>query len=347
MPGADVTQNGDTKVAAKRPGAWVFFGTPDQRRAKAGFVAWDRPPGYVVPGTAAFYPELEALPFGARAVHFGGGPMPSGVRIPRMPAINFMADADLHVTTLRQAAHFAAQLKAPCFNAPEAVLATGRADVAQRLRGIPGLEVPRTVKVRENRITGLQAAMERAGMVYPVIARLPGDQGGVSTYRIDGPGGWEQLHCLPWGGNDLYLTQYVDYRDADGLFRKLRLAVVGKKIIVKHRYASRGWMVHFRARAPGTDGEERDFLESFESRVLPGVGETVLAVADRLRLDYFGIDASLRPDGRLLLFEANATMSMLDSHAAAGDMWHGPTESIRRALVELLSNPRGWREQGG
>lgn len=340
-----VPQTGDKPGAA--PGAWVLFGVPADRRGRVKHAGWDRTPALVVPGTAAFLQELAQLPFRAEPVHLGGAPLPAGGKWPRRPVINFMADADVHAEGLRLGEAFVAQMGSPCFNPPAAVRATGRDEVARALAGVPGLVVPRTVKACETRMAGLRDAMARAGLEYPVIVRLAGDQGGISTVRVDGPQGWEALHVLPWGGRDVYLTQYVDYRDPDGLYRKLRLGYVGGEIVLKHQYASKGWMIHFRARAPGSDAEEADFLARFDTTRLPALRPVVEMIAQRLGLDYFGIDASLRPDGSLLLFEANATMSMLDAHAAAGSMWQAPTDRIRTALVGLLGEPARWRSQGG
>jgi glutathione synthase/RimK-type ligase-like ATP-grasp enzyme len=337
---ARVTQTGD------RPGGWVLFGVPGDRRGRVRHDGWDKLPALVIPGTAAFLRELEHLPFRPKAVHFGAGDLPAGQKWPRLPCINFMADADVHAMGLGLAEQFVSQMGAPCFNRPAAVLGTGRDEVARRLETVPGLVVPRTVKANETRMAGLRDAMARGGITYPVIVRMAGDQGGISTVRVDSEEHWEALHSLAWGGKDVYLTQYVDYRDPDGHYRKLRLSVIGDEVVLKHQYVSSNWMVHFRARVAGSDAEEEAFLANFESNALPALRPVVREVAARLQLDYFGIDASLRPDGSLLLFEANATMSMLDAHAQQGSMWQAPTDRIRASLIALLGQPRRWLSQG-
>ncbi len=322
-----------------------MHGTPGSGWARAQYAGWDKRPRLVMPGTASFLLQLKDLPWDFRPLYFGAA-APVAAPLQRLPCINFMADADLHAVSLAQAAAVVRQMRTPCFNHPGAVLATGRDAVAQVLKDVPGLQVPATVKVRATREAELLHAMDAAGIVYPVIVRMAGDQGGVSTVRIDGADDWEALHALPWGGRDVYLTQYVDFSDGDGCFRKVRLAVVGEQVLIKHHYTSSEWMIHFRARGPKSDMEEPPFLDGFESQTLPKIREAVLEMARRLGLDYFGIDASIRPDGRLLVFEANATMNMLDNHSQKGTLWLVPTAKISDALRALVCRPQAWRAQG-
>ena len=308
-------------------------------------MGWDQRPRLVMPGTASFLLQLKDLPWTLRPLQFGGDDRFSGP-VARLPCINFMADADILAASLKQAAVFTQRLRTPCFNHPAAVLATGRDSVSRVLRDVPGLQVPTTVKVRAGREAELLQAMEAAGIVYPVIVRMAGDQGGVSTVRVDGPADWEALNALPWGGRDVYLTQYVDFSDDDGCFRKVRLAVVGEQVLIKHHYTSSEWMIHFRARGPKSDVEEPPFLADFEAVTLPKIRTAVLEMARRLGLDYFGIDASIRPDGRLLVFEANATMNILDNHSQKGTLWLEPTAKISDALRALICRPQAWRAAG-
>jgi glutathione synthase/RimK-type ligase-like ATP-grasp enzyme len=337
------TARPDETRAAPEP-AWLFAGIPAGGRALAHPAGLTRPPQLVLPGTASFLLQLKTLPWSLRVLHFGTpDALRPGMRLARLPCINFMADADLYAGALAQAEALTRQMGTPCFNPPHAVAATTRDGVARLLAGVAGLQVPVTVRVRATRVAELRRAMDDAGLRFPVIARMAGDQGGVSTVKLDGDADWELLHALPWGGRDLYLTQYVDFSDDAGWFRKLRLAVVGEDIFIKHHYTSRQWMIHFRARDAVSDAEEPQFLREFDSVTLPRIRPAVHEMARRMGLDYFGIDACLRPDGRLLLFEANATMDMLDNHAHKGPLWTEPTRRIADALAALLARPERWR----
>jgi glutathione synthase/RimK-type ligase-like ATP-grasp enzyme len=67
------------------------------------------------------------------------------------------------------------------------------------------------------------------------------------------------------------------------------------------------------------------------------------AVAALLGVDYGGIDFALRPDGRVLVFEANATMVIVPPDA--DPIWDYRREAIARAIdaarAALVSRVRG------
>jgi hypothetical protein len=54
--------------------------------------------------------------------------------------------------------------------------------------------------------------------------------------------------------------------------------------------------------------EEAAFLADYRSAFPARLGDAVREVARRLDLDYGGMDCALTSDGRVLVFEANATM---------------------------------------
>ncbi len=319
------------------------MGVPDDRRARMKYVGWDKQPQFVVPGTAGFLGQMRDLQSHMKQVHFGGTRLEINSRLPRMPCVNFMADADMYQGALRQASAFVKQLAVPCLNHPDAIAATGRDAVARSLAGIDGVHMPVTVKVRVERLAQLQQAMADAGIHYPLLVRMAGDHNGVSTVLVKDASDWEALNPLPWGGRDVYLTQFVDFADADGRYRKMRLVVVGDKVFGRHCFISGQWLVHWKARLPDSDDEEAAFIRNFDHDTLPGVAAPVAGIARRLGLDFFGIDASLRPDGRLLVFEANATMNILSVQGERPEIWAGAAARVEAALRELLAQPGRWR----
>ncbi len=329
---------------AARPLAYLLMGVPDDRRARMLFMGWNEAPRLVMQGTASFLAQVTDLPWAAQSVYFGAQKLEINARLQRAPCINFLADADLYPNALRQAAAFVGKLVVPCFNHPAAVLGTTRDGVYQRLKDVPGLHVPVTVRTRADTVAQLQAAMEQAGIVYPVLVRMTGDHGGVSTALVKDAGDWDAINPLPWGGRDVYLTQFVDYRDADGHYRKTRLVVAGDAVLTRHLIVSNEWMVHRKERVTGSEQEERAWLDGFATVTAPKIRATVLEMARRLGLDWFGIDASLRPDGTLLLFEANACMNVLARTGGEGPtMWDKPLDDITRALKAVLGDMKAWQ----
>jgi hypothetical protein len=332
--------------AAKAP-AWLMLGLPDNAAAKLLFTAWNEPPRIVMPGTASFLNQLHELPWSPQAVYFGKPDMAINAPLARLACINFMADADIYPLALRQAAEFVQLMGMPCFNHPLAVLRSTRDGVWQSLKDVPGLHVPVTVRAKAATVEGLRQAMASAGIDYPVLIRMTGDHGGVSTAKVDGDDGWDAINALPWGGREVYLTQFVDYRDSDGRYRKTRLVVAGDAVLTRHLIVSDEWMVHLKERNPAFAAQERAWMESFESVIGPQIAGPVLEMARRLGLDYFGIDASLRPDGRLLLFEANACMNNLVPPPGEGPtVWDSQLAVMKSKLIDILGNSRAWRVLG-
>jgi hypothetical protein len=118
-------------------------------------------------------------------------------------------------------------------------------------------------------------------------------------------------------GTEYYLTSFVDYRSSDGLFRKIRFFFIGDRIIIRHQLVSDHWNVHgadrdrFMSHRPTLLDDERRLIEAGIEQ-LPPITRTALAGIRRaIGLDFFGLDCSLLADGRLILFEANATMNFL------------------------------------
>jgi glutathione synthase/RimK-type ligase-like ATP-grasp enzyme len=332
--------------AAARPPAWLMLGMPDNAVARLLFTAWNEPPRIVMQGTASFLGQLHDLPWSPQAVYFGKPGMAINTQLARLPCINFMADADLYLLALRQAAEFVQLMDVPCFNHPHAVLRSTRDGVWQALKDVAGLHVPVTVRAKATTADGLRQAMAEAGIHYPVLVRMTGDHGGVSTAKVDGDDGWDAINGLPWGGREVYLTQFVDYRDEDGRYRKTRLVVAGGAVLTRHLLVSDDWMVHLKERDARFEAQERAWMESFGSVTAPKISGTVLEMARRLGLDYFGIDASLRPDGSLLLFEANACMNvLLPPPGKAPTMWDAQLALITSNLTAILGNCRAWRGQ--
>jgi hypothetical protein len=79
--------------------------------------------------------------------------------------------------------------------------------------------------------------------------------------------------------------------------------------------ASDHWNIHARDRRrfmvgrPELIAEEKALFEDPENAFSPAITEVLQAVRDRMPLDFFGMDFGIAHDGRVVLFEANATMN--------------------------------------
>lgn len=226
---------------------------------------------------------------------------------PHVLVINAIADAELCADALIAASGIAARSVAPVINPPALVRRTGRAENAARLGRVAGVRTPRTVPVSR---AALRCARDLA---YPLLLRTPGRQTGQDFVRVEDPSSLgPAIDSLP--GDELLLIEYIDARGEDGFVRKYRVMCVGGTLYPLHLAVSDHWKVHYytagMAERPSHQQEERRFLQDMRG-VLGGQATGALTeVFAALGLDYAGADFTLAPDGRVVLFEANAAMTV-------------------------------------
>jgi len=111
-----------------------------------------------------------------------------------------------------------------------------------------------------------------------------------------------------------FLTQFVDARSPDALFRKMRVFFIGERQVIRHLLTSDHWNVHASARGafmadkPALVAEERRVVEGGVAALPERTQGILRQIKARMQLDFFGADLALREDGSLVLFEANAQM---------------------------------------
>jgi hypothetical protein len=247
---------------------------------------------------------------------------------------NGIGDADLCRDGLKAACALLARTRRPVINHPRAVLKTGRAANAERLRGLRNVVVPRMTKLPLHRLSGPQSAAIVAdkGFAFPVLLRAPGFHTGRHFIRVDGPYGLGAAAAqIP--GDDVWLIEELDARDSEGLFRKYRVMIVGQKLYPLHLAISRDWKVHYftadMADSPDNRARDKTFLDDMAGTM----GLRGMAALERIRaalaLDYGGIDFAVNGRGDILFFEANATMVVLPP-------LHDPKWAYRRPAVEAV-----------
>jgi hypothetical protein len=120
-------------------------------------------------------------------------------------------------------------------------------------------------------------------------------------------------------GEAFYLSAYVDYRSADGLFRKYRFVVTDAEILPYHLAIGENWKVHHYTTDMGRHAwmqdEEKAFLDNPGEVFAPAHYAAMRAIGAAIGLDFFGIDCSLDREGNLLVFEVNASILIHDDNA--------------------------------
>ena len=224
---------------------------------------------------------------------------------------NGVADPDLSADFLGDVRDLSAALARPVLNPIDRILRTRRDRIPALLAGIPGLVVPEVRRVSGTELKELAATP--GAVAFPLLLRPAGDHGGDALVRLDGAA------ALAEAAADAvyaayYLTDFVDYAGADGWSRKFRLVYVDRAVYPYHLAISKEWKLHYwraaeeMARTGWMREEEERFLADWRQVFGASGAAAVEEVGRRLDLDYAGLDCGLLPDGRVVLFEANAQM---------------------------------------
>lgn len=233
-------------------------------------------------------------------------------------AFNAVGNADWDGECFERTTSFARQYAQPLLNPPDRIARTRRDLMPALLAGIPDVVAAPVARLSREEIGSgdLIARLEKEGLAFPIIVRPFGHQGGIGVILAETPA---DLAAMTFDDAEFYyFIQYVDYRGADGFFRKYRTVFVDRKPHHYHLAISRDWLVHYFSADmlsnPGKQAEERRFLETPVEALGPRAAAAVAAIGERLDMDYAGIDYTVLADGRVLVFEGNATMSVYFPH---------------------------------
>lgn len=226
--------------------------------------------------------------------------------------LNAIGDPDIAQPLAERLAHFTRGCSRPVLNPSEAIARTQRHCTPRSLSSVEGALVPPCIRLdtMPEHAEALARQLAEAGIDYPLLMRPIASHGGDQLAL------YPSLETLWPALNDLgapcYLTAFHDFRSADGCCRKYRIVYVDRKPYPYHLAISPHWVVHYFSAgmldAPWKLEEERRFLTDPQATLGARAMAAITEIGRRLDLDYGGIDFTVLPDSRVLVFEANATM---------------------------------------
>lgn len=204
-----------------------------------------------------------------------------------------------------------AQWPKPVINSPQHIHATERSVVSALLHDAPGIVIPPTLHATRAALLEIAAgAVLPDGIAFPLILRPIDSQAGRDLARIDGPDAIAP-YLAELDEENFFLSRFVDYSGADGLFRKFRIALIDGIPYACHMAVSSDWMVHYVNAGMYEDARKREeeavFMANFDDFARRHHA-ALNAVHRRIGLDYLCIDCAETPDGRLQIFEADHVM---------------------------------------
>ena len=146
------------------------------------------------------------------------------------------------------------------------------------------------------------------------------------------------LHVYAFTGKDYHLTEYVDFKDDTGVYRKQRTIFIDGEPLARDEEFDEDWNVHASSRVYMAEhpklGIEVERVRQLESESLPPVRPALLEIGRRIGLDYFGLDCNIDHDGHVLVFEAAASIDFLQCPVAELQPW---LDQIRLRMRLMIS----------
>jgi Tetratricopeptide repeat len=263
---------------------------------------------------------------------------------PHDVVFNSVGDADICREGLEAACMVVRRTQRPVINHPLAVLKTGRLSNVMRVCSVPNVVVPQMAAFKRRMLTGPSASafVASGGFTFPLLLRAPGFHTGLHFFRV---GDLRELvsavERIP--GDDVWLIEQLDARDVNGMYRKLRVMMIDGRLYPLHLAISKDWKVHY-FRADMADSPKNRLVDGeFLSDMERAIGAPAVAALNRicatLDLDYAGIDFAVNAAGKVLFFEANATMVMAPLSADPKWDYRRPAfdsvfAAVRRMIVE-------------
>jgi tetratricopeptide (TPR) repeat protein len=260
--------------------------------------------------------------------------------LPRYDVVlNGIAESREAIPYLERADRLMRAQQAPTLNDTERVLSLSRERLPQTLASV-GAFVPSVTEVARK-------VLERGEVPigYPLIVRPVGSHAGHDLARASNDNEL-QAYLASTQASAFFVSPFVDYKSDDGYFRKYRFVYVDGEPFPVHEAISQKWMIHYynaqMAEHQWMRDEEAAFLSDPWTRFAGPLGEAVRAVAAAVGLEYFGIDCAIGPDGRLLVFEADAAMLVHTTDPV--DLYpykHEFVPRIYRALERMVDRRKG------
>ena len=249
-----------------------------------------------------------------------GMPLPDPLPEHDLAYIVAPGDTDFMRAFLQDIESRVANWPVPVFCQPQFIAGLERDELCETLKGIPGLVSPTTVRCCREDFQALgtgetQLSEMLSGYHLPVLVRPVGSHAGrdlVLLEHID-----EVKNYLQQCPNEeLFLTQFIDYRSQDGLFRKYRIAIVDGKPFASHMAISNQWAIWYlnagMLESKEKRLEEQQFMESFDTKFAARHKDSLAALVERIGLEYFGIDCAETRDGKLIIFEGDNALLIHD-----------------------------------
>lgn len=204
----------------------------------------------------------------------------------------------------------------PVINRPERIAVLSRDGVCAALDGVAGMLLPRTIRTDRGSIGALAAGDITVQELlpdddFPLIIRPLGSHAGTDLDKVVHAGEL-QAYLERVGGDEFYLSRFIDYSGTDGMFRKYRVVLIAGRPYICHFAISQHWMIHYlnagMAESLEKRQQEAECMLHFDSEFAARHRDALAEINRRIGLEYVGIDCAETREGELLIFEIDNAM---------------------------------------
>lgn len=227
-----------------------------------------------------------------------------------------VAESEQNIPLLEKIEQAVASWPAPVLNRPARIKLLSRDHNCALLKSVPGVDMPITVRVSRRVMEQIGQGEIPVGSIlgvggFPLIVRPVDSHAGRGLEKLDDAGAIA-AYLKELANDDFFVSHFVDYRSADGQFRKYRIVLIEGRPFVCHMGISEHWMIHYlnagMAESARKREEEARFMIDFDDTFAIRHAEAFRAINERIGLDYVGIDCAETKEGSLLIFEVDSCM---------------------------------------
>lgn len=215
-----------------------------------------------------------------------------------------IAESEVNLSLLKQLTPLLAKWPKPVFNRPERITHLSRDGACALLENAPGIAMPSTIRYAID-------AIHPPALAYPLIIRPVDSHAGHDLDKMDSALAL-QAYLAAQSCEAFFIAPFVDYKNADGLYRKYRVMLCAGEAFLCHLAMSTHWMIHYLNAGMAHDEQKRaqeaQAMDSFKDTFAQKHAAAFQAIYARTGLDYVGIDCSETPEGELLIFEIDSCM---------------------------------------
>jgi hypothetical protein len=230
-------------------------------------------------------------------------------------AIVIASDSPQSSAALAEIIRLAPRWPRPLVNPPHLIANLDRDKLHRLLQGIEGIDIPATIAVSREQLEEVAESKASLGTVaqgaaFPIIVRPRGSHAGRGLAKLTDAA---EMRAYLDGNlqREFFVSRFVDYASADGLFRKYRIVVLDGKTYPCHMAIADQWDIWYlnagMSFSEAKRAEEAAFMRTFDDGFAARHGAALSHMIERVGLDYFLIDCAENRKGELLIFEADNT----------------------------------------